>query len=196
MACESRDARGYLVVAFASLALALALALATPAFAQQHPDLGGEKPVNELCLGCHDDMPKKMGDTPHKAVETGCATCHDVVGAKATPFLRAEVNSLCLACHHLPQLPPGSKLPDSVAIVPGYTVPGSALPKVKQLNLDARGKGHPIANHPVDGVPDPLKKDRTLNCLSCHVPHGGPSPKLLAFVLKPGEGVCQQCHKM
>ena len=184
--------RGLVLLSAALMALVLA---PPPAFAQ-HPDLGGEKPVNDLCLGCHDDMTAKMGDKPHKAIESGCMTCHDVVAAKEKPFLRAEVNPLCLACHRPPVVPPGTLAPERVEIVQGYDVPGSALPLSAQVHLDARGKGHPIAGHPVGGVPDPLKKGKTLDCVSCHVPHGGPLPKLLAFVLKPGEGVCQHCHKM
>ena len=178
----------------AALCLLALMALPARAFAQ-HPDLGGEKPVNELCLGCHEDLAKQLGEKPHKAVETGCVTCHDIEKGKDKPFLRAEENALCLACHHQPALPPGAKAPDRVAIARGYDVPRATLPAAAQLGLDARGKGHPTTGHPVAGVPDPLKPGKSLTCMSCHVPHGGPSPKLLAFALKPGEGVCQHCHK-
>jgi len=190
---------GRMLTACRGLALASAalsgLVMSPQAALAQHPDLGGEKPVNELCLGCHDDMAAKMGDKPHKAIESGCVTCHDVAAAKEKPFLRAAVNPLCLACHGLAAVPPGTSAPERVEIVPGYDVPKSALPASHRLGLDARERGHPIVNHPVGGAPDPLKKGRTLSCVSCHVPHGGPSPTLLAFALKPGEGVCQNCHK-
>lgn len=178
----------------AAVVVLVVTGLPAPSLAQ-HPDLGGEKLVNELCLGCHEDLAKAMGEKPHKAVETGCVTCHDIEKGKDKPFLRTEVNALCLACHHQPAPPPGGKVADRIVIARGYDVPRTALPAVKQLGLNARGMGHPISNHPVSGVADPLKPGKNMTCLSCHVPHGGPSPKLLAFALKPGEGVCQHCHK-
>jgi predicted CXXCH cytochrome family protein len=162
----------------------------------QHKDVGEEKLTNERCLGCHDGVQEKMGTTPHKAIESGCVTCHDIKEGTATPFLRAEEGALCKACHHLPALPQGARPPEQVEIARGISVPASALPRVKQLSLDPRGVGHPVTNHPVSGVPDPLRKGKSLSCVSCHAPHGGGGPKMLAFTLKPGEGICQHCHKL
>ena len=147
-----------------------------------------------MCLGCHEDLQKSLGDKPHKAVDLGCISCHDLKGAKA-PFLRGEtVNGLCSACHNLPPLPPDLAAKGTVS-VGGFTVERAALVKT-QLRLDASGRGHPMTRHPTSGPSDPLNKDKPFTCLSCHVPHGGTAPKLLAFTLKPGEGICQLCHKM
>jgi predicted CXXCH cytochrome family protein len=82
-----------------------------------------------------------------------------------------------------------------VPVGEGFTVERALLTKA-QLGLDRQGRGHPMVKHPTSGPSDPLKKDKPFTCLSCHVPHGSETAKLLAFVLKPGEGICQQCHKM
>lgn len=165
------------------------------AFAQ-HPELEGDTTGTDLCVTCHDDVAAAMATAPHKALEAGCQVCHDVAKAPATPYLRTTVNTLCTACHHQPQLRPGSPAPDKVQITADYAIAGSFLPKVRQLNLDRRGVGHPVVNHPITGVPDPLKAGRELSCVSCHVPHGTASPKLLAFKVKSGMGICQECHKL
>jgi predicted CXXCH cytochrome family protein len=174
----------------------LAAALGTGTALAQHPDLGGEKPTNELCLTCHEDLKKQLGASPHKAVDIGCAACHDVLKAERAPFLPADVNAVCLACHQPPTLPAGSPLPATVELYRGFSVPGAALVKIRRLSLDKAGVGHPVANHPVSGREDPLKKGRAFTCLSCHVPHGSASPRLLAFPVGPGQGICGHCHKM
>ena len=172
------------------------LAAAVARISAQHPDLEGTPPTDELCLTCHDDVREAIAKAPHKALERGCVSCHDVVSKTAqTPFLRLDPNPLCMACHHVP-LPRGAVPPASIEIARGFVVPGSFLPRVRQLNLDKGGLGHPVTNHPIAGPSDPLRKERAFGCLSCHVPHGSESPKLLAFKLAPGEGICNKCHQM
>ncbi len=173
----------------------LTLAVPSAPVSAQHPDLGDERPTDDLCVTCHDDVREAMAKGVHKALERGCVSCHDVVKTAQSPYLRLNPNPLCLACHHVP-LPPGAALPASVEIAPGFAIPGSSLPRIRQLNLNQRGAGHPVANHPVAGPSDPLQKGREFGCLSCHVPHGSESPMLLAFKLAPGEGFCQKCHRM
>ena len=172
------------------------LAALTALAPAQHPDLEGTPPTDALCLTCHDDVREAIAKAPHKALERGCVSCHDVVSKTAqTPFLRLDPNPLCMACHHVP-LPPGAVPPASIEIAQGFVVPGSFLPRIRQLNLDKRGLGHPVANHPIAGPSDPRRKGRAFGCLSCHLPHGSESPKLLAFKLAPGEGICSKCHQM
>ncbi len=172
----------------------MGLAVATPV--AQHPDDIGDAPTAEVCFTCHDDVKTAMAGTAHAAAQAGCVTCHDLAGQRNAPYLRAQPNALCLACHHVPPQPPGGAAPASVSLVPGYSVSAASLPKITRLSLDSRGVGHPIANHPVEGRPDPRRRDGTLTCLSCHLPHGGPSPKLLGFEVKPGQGICHHCHEM
>ncbi len=179
-------------LAMAGLAAILAV---VPAFAQ-HPDIDDEKPTNDTCLTCHDTVQTAMGAKPHKAIAIGCQSCHDLKAAK-TPFLRlGEVNTLCRVCHTLPALPPGTRPAPTIAIGDGFTFDRAAMAQVRPIDLDEAGRGHPMAGHPTSGASDPLKKDRPFNCVSCHAPHGSPNPKLIAFELKPGEGICQKCHKM
>ena len=176
------------------LGVAMAMALAPQPALVQHPDLGGETLTNELCLSCHDSVQAaQAAGTPHKAVEAGCVVCHDIEKGESAPFLVAPVSQMCLGCH-LGAAPSGVTRPSGLAAT--LKVPPTFLPRGTAITLDARGGGHPIAGHPVAGPRDPLKEDRAFSCVSCHVPHGGPASHLIAFTLKPGEGICQKCHKM
>lgn len=154
-------------------------------------------PAATLCASCHEDIFAQLSRTSSHAAakDPGCMACHDPHASNVAARLRADPNTVCLGCHFA-ALPPGGTVPPSVEIVPGYSVRGSLLQKTKQINLDKRGLGHPIFNHPVGGHPDPLRKGQQLGCLSCHFPHGGNSQKLLIFELAPGQGICQKCHQM
>ena len=160
---------------------------AAPARAQ-HPDLDPGQQSSDTCLECHDDVREAMAAGRHKATEGGCVVCHDLAKAQS-PFLRADVTALCTTCHLLAPLP--NAAPASTA--PRLSVPDSLLPRQKQLNLNASGAGHPVANHPVDGAADPLQPARQLSCVSCHRPHGSEVAKLLAF---PTSRLCETCHKV
>lgn len=155
------------------------------------------EPASSLCLGCHDDVAEqlKMKTSHPPAKDPGCQACHDPHASNFTARLRTDPTTVCLGCHHAP-LVPGAAVPQSVQTAPGFSVAGSYLQKVRQINLDSRNVGHPIFSHPVNGRPDPLRKGMELGCLSCHVPHGTDAPKLLAFTVAPGMGVCQKCHQM
>lgn len=57
-----------------------------------------EKPVAELCVGCHNGI--LDGKNVHPAVARfGCTGCHDPHGAAAENQLLATGNDLCLKCH-------------------------------------------------------------------------------------------------
>ncbi|MEW6365871.1 MAG: cytochrome c3 family protein [Acidobacteriota bacterium] len=155
------------------------------------------EPETALCLNCHEDVAAelKMASSHAAARDPGCQACHDPHASNSAARLRGDVNAVCLACHQSPAAA-GSLPAVSIEIMPGVSVPGSYLRKVHQINLDKNGTGHPIFGHPVSGPIHPSENGKALDCLSCHVPHGTASPKLLAFPIAPGEGVCQKCHKM
>ncbi len=57
-----------------------------------------EKPVPDLCLGCHNGI--LDGKNVHPAIaRSGCTGCHDPHGAAAENQLLAPGNELCLKCH-------------------------------------------------------------------------------------------------
>jgi predicted CXXCH cytochrome family protein len=58
------------------------------------------KPVNELCLDCHDDFAKIMArKSTHVAARVNCVTCHNPHNSKYPKLLVEEPEALCLSCH-------------------------------------------------------------------------------------------------
>lgn len=165
----------------------------TPGFL--HPD-----PVT-ACTNCHTDIgelhSKKVLHQP--AFEQGCATCHEPHGGDNEHLLRAaNVDSLCLECH-------GSKAPapagDHMVSIFGGKVklPDDYFAKNSVVRLDIKyGRGHPVADHPVEDIrdpQDPSKIRKPMNCLTCHQPHAGGARAMLVNDTPPTMKFCGTCHK-
>lgn len=58
---------------------------------------------NELCLGCHDDMKKRLGEAKSRhtllADENSCVDCHDPHATNRPHFLKGSQPALCNGCH-------------------------------------------------------------------------------------------------
>jgi predicted CXXCH cytochrome family protein len=77
--------------------------------------------------------------------------------------------------------------------------------EVRTLNLSADGsRNHPVLGHRVLGTATQKELDDSkttptftgeLTCLSCHDPHKGKSPKLLARGAASATESCIFCHK-
>ncbi len=159
-----------------------------------HPDLETDTVTAAMCAECHADVPESMQKGGHAPLVAQCPLCHDIKGAEA-PYLRLSGVQLCDNCHRLPMQPQGAPAPQSIEMAPGVTVPRELLPIAKQVRVDERLRGHPISNHPIANVPDPLHQGQQLSCRTCHVAHGA-APRMFAFELKPGENICKKCHDM
>ena len=182
--------------AITALVFAPVLVLAASAARLQpapHPDLGTDPVTPEMCVECHSDAQEPMQKGGHAALVAQCPICHDIKGAEA-PYLRLSGSQLCDKCHRLP-IQHGSPAPESVEIAQGVTAARELLPIKRQIRVDDRLRGHPISNHPIANVPDPLHQGQQLSCRTCHVAHGA-MPRMFAFDLKPGENVCKKCHDM
>ncbi|HEX9046400.1 MAG TPA: cytochrome c3 family protein [Verrucomicrobiae bacterium] len=58
------------------------------------------KPVNSICLDCHDDFAKVMArKSIHVPAKVNCVTCHNPHNSKYPKLLVQESQSLCLSCH-------------------------------------------------------------------------------------------------
>ena len=58
------------------------------------------KPVNELCLDCHDDFAKVMArKSSHVPAKLNCVSCHNPHNARQPHLLVEESETLCLSCH-------------------------------------------------------------------------------------------------
>jgi len=154
-------------------------------------------PLNELCVTCHtekqEDFDKKKFSHP-PARELGCVTCHNPHATDNKPLLKAKVNNVCLACHSLKAGADVVVKDGKFALFPETLIPAGYPDKAKKVILGSDGRGHPFMGHPVDGVPNPAKKDTELACVSCHNPHAGNYVQMFQKDLK-GQALCLSCHQ-
>ena len=158
------------------------------------------KPVNELCLDCHDDFAKVMArKSSHVPAKINCVTCHNPHNSKQPKLLVEESEALCLSCH------------TSISnLVANATVKHDALTTgakcVNCHNPHAANVEHLLIRlpfdlcvgcHGKDGITDhdgkALTNMKTLlaenheqhgpvagkDCSACHTPHGGNNFRLL-----------------
>lgn len=183
------------------------------------------KPVNELCLDCHDDFAKVMArKSTHVAARVNCVSCHNPHNARQPKLLVMESEALCLSCH--------TAISNLVATA---TVKHDALSMdgkcVNCHNPHAANVEHLLTRlpydlcvgcHGKDGVKDHdgkvLTNMKTLlaensehhgpvsdkDCSACHTPHGGNNFRLLIKAY-PAEfysaydpklyALCFDCHE-
>ncbi len=179
--------------------LLLALAPAV-AMAARHPRLVSVE--NTRCTTCHAE--KTRGTTVHPPAAEDCTTCHEMTIAPSgtTVALAEEEPALCVGCHD-----------DKAAAAEGE-LPSPHAP-VTDSCLDCHDPHATDTPHLItaDSVPelctgchDPGDLEgphggvlpRNARCTACHLPHGGPNPKLLrAAGQHPpfAEGSCDACHR-
>jgi predicted CXXCH cytochrome family protein len=132
------------------------------------------KPQAPLCTSCHED--KNLGPdgqpwvTPHPPVAEGlCVSCHRPHGSRERALLVKPGNELCLACHT------------------------EAHARHRTVELDAV-TGQPLATDAVT-LPQNFpvrKKDGSLSCVGCHLPHGSNYPSLWP---NDQASFCSRCHR-
>lgn len=169
--------------------------------ASKAPGLPKTDPVN-ICLGCHSDQAELLRKKVHHqpAFEQGCASCHEPHGGERAKLLRAEGNALCLECHGTKAKPAKLQGEHLLTIFGGKVrLPDDYFAKNQAPRFEIKfGLGHPIANHPVEDVRDPLDQTKIkaqINCLTCHQPHAGAARAMLIKDAKPGLQFCRDCHK-
>jgi len=162
----------------------------TPGFLQPGPVAA--------CLNCHSDLAEqgKKAHLHQPAFEQGCATCHEPHGGENAHLLRAaNTNALCLECHGPDAEGKQVEGQHLVTIFGGNVrLPEDYFGKVPILPL-RYGLGHPTVAHPVSDVVNPNTKTTiAMNCLTCHQPHAGSQPGMLAKDQKNDMNFCRTCH--
>ncbi len=168
----------------------------------------------ELCFDCHVNKTKLMREKYlHGPFKFGdCTVCHDPHGNAYKFQLWADGRAeLCVDCHSDKK----KSLKKSLDFVIHGIIEGSGciachdphaganpFQLYKPINelcvschtgLQGIDRGHPVGNHPLKGVKDPLRKGRELACSSCHNPHGSKYRYIL--IGDPlGGRVCGKCH--
>ncbi len=159
-------------------------------------------PDGRECLDCHDDMGPGPDEVAHGVIGLlGCRACHEPHGGSRKHLLRAEANTLCLACHDATHAPArGSEEP--VRVLDRFDIPADVARSMANLVLSAdKTRNHPVANHRVLGTPSEEEMARndaqfegSLECLTCHDPHKGPSRLLLRWGARSPFEACAHCH--
>lgn len=134
----------------------------------KNPKLAVLKPDEKICANCHEFSWKDMKYQHGPAAAGSCTTCHNPHAANNANFLRLSAGDLCATCHE--------------EILSG-----------RHLLASFSNDGHPVRLYA-----DPFHPGREFNCVSCHNPHGGNSPRFLnGYDDSMGMmAFCMGCHKM
>lgn len=160
---------------------------------------------SELCATCHAkqvrDFRKKL---VHKPVADGqCTACHSPHASNVKGLMSRPEREVCLTCH----ADVTEKFRASKAFHPASAADGKCTichvphgsdrpwlaPRETLQTCSACHQTHAALSHPMGpGVIDPRTKT-TMDCLSCHDPHGTQFEKFITF---PKErDLCIQCHR-
>ena len=182
-------------------------------------------PVNELCLGCHEDFKQVMArKSIHAAARASCTSCHNPHNARQRKLLVEEPGGLCLSCHEeIKSVALQSKVKHD-ALTMGAKCANCHNPhgaNVEHL-LTSLPMDLCMSCHGKDGVTDSagkklanmqtLLKDNSQwhgpvaqkDCSACHLPHGGENIRLLTKEYPPQfyspydpklYALCFECHE-
>jgi predicted CXXCH cytochrome family protein len=151
-----------------------------------------------VCEGCHDNRVqehKKMAVLHAPAFQQGCSLCHTPHGGDRPHLMRAPTNQLCLACHD--SKAEGLKVAGSTDVTildSGIVLSQEFMNSVPRVDLNPKGLGHPMQNHPTSGVGKNILYKGEITCASCHTPHAG-AKGLFVTGTAAGVPLCSRCHE-
>lgn len=159
-------------------------------------------PGGQSCAECHDDkVASGTEEFAHGAASwLGCHSCHEPHGGEREHLLKAPAEELCRGCHLNTLVRRAAD--GSVTLPGGWRLEGERAARLRLVDLDARGRGHPLPDHPVDGmVPEDSRAElapemlgQQIGCVTCHDPHVGKSPRLFADGARSQFEHCAKCH--
>ncbi len=180
-------------------------------------------PVNELCLGCHEDFQQVLArQFGHVAAQESCVNCHNPHNAKLPKLVVEEPGGLCLSCHEdVKKLVGESKVAHGAITAVGQCAnchnPHGAnvehlLKKpVFDLCLDCHGQddvkdhqGKRLTNMKTLLDKNPERHFPVDDCSACHRPHAGHTFRLLTQEYPPQfyspydpklYALCFECHE-
>lgn len=145
--------------------------------------------VPKLCLECHAEVMKKLGDAAvvHPPVKEGrCTACHDPHSSTARYLLKGEPGKFCVTCHDkIGKKVAAAKYPHSPLNKPdsclschtGHTAKAKGLLPVVEKEFCVRcHAGIAAAMEGKRLLHGPIKEGK---CTPCHDPHGSPYKRLL-----------------
>ncbi len=182
-------------------------------------------PVNEQCLGCHEDFQQVLARKfSHVAAQESCVNCHNPHNSKLPKLLVEELGSLCLSCHEdIKKLATDSTVKHDALTMEskcsnchnphGANVEHLLSKLAFDLCLHCHGKdgvkdhqGKQLANMKalLDENPEWHYPVGDKDCSACHAPHGGETFRLLTQEYPPQfyspydpklYALCFECHE-
>lgn len=128
-------------------------------------DLFKDHPVNHLYISSRAGLKKievvrkEMRLYGEKEDHIECVSCHNPHTFKYPFTLHFDTEELCIKCH--------GQIDSGRHVMRSY---GS------------------LGSHPIKGVPDPLKEENDLSCVSCHNPHAS------TISILRDRNLCLNCH--
>ncbi|MEN8134135.1 MAG: cytochrome c3 family protein [Thermodesulfobacteriota bacterium] len=172
--------------------------------------------VETVCFSCHVNSSKWTAMSHiHGPVGTGdCTICHDPHGSNSKFQLWTDGKAkLCVVCHEDKKKYASRGERQKLKIHGILSARGCVachsphatehrfqlLGEINDLcvschvELEDAEDGHPVQNHPLKGVKDPLRPGTPFSCTSCHNPHGSQYSYLLHGEQRGGM-ICMKCH--
>jgi len=155
-----------------------------------------KRPVQELCVGCHDEKPKNASQVEvisleenadiqylklssnkyvHEPAKKSCLICHDAHASEFPKELRVSVRDVCMDCHG----PNAEKIVQSTQPFPLFkglvSLPPKTFEKLERFELSGK-----YVHKPVD-----------VSCAFCHDAHASDNESGL---YSPITDLCIACH--
>jgi DmsE family decaheme c-type cytochrome len=164
-----------------------------------NPAKASAKAVDAKCLSCHQGKHANFERSAHGEGNVGCIGCHTIHGSKTEPLLKAAQPTLCFGCHTdvQPQfsMPFHHKVNEGLVSCSDCHDPHGTFEK-KGLKAAAQQDAVCTKCHTETAGPFVYEHEvvKTEGCTACHMPHGGPNPRLLNRANV--NTVCLQCHSI
>ncbi len=154
--------------------------------------------INATCLTCHAGKHANFEQSKHAKAGVSCTSCHSVHhSTTSAALLKFDQPKLCFTCHS--NVKPQFNMPFHHQVIEGLmkcsdchdphgTFQSNQLLATADQNAictkcHTDTAGPFVYEHPVV---------KTRGCLSCHMPHGSPNPRLLR--VSNVNTLCLQCH--
>jgi DmsE family decaheme c-type cytochrome len=159
--------------------------------------------TDALCLKCHLNQPTHVGriNSSHAKSQVSCVACHSIHKNGPNGLVarrQMDINRQCAACHtdvwasfqqpHKHRLPEGA-----MSCVDCHNPHGSGIMPASLQTFRGNEPGclkcHGNLAGPFTYEHAPVRLE---GCMTCHLPHGSPNPRLLTR--QETRFVCLECH--
>lgn len=166
-------------------------------------------PASEPCLTCHSQYDSGADSTGHHpgaigGSEADCTSCHSPHAGTTHALLRQGTRRTCEACHaDVVETFTEERFSHTLDLEGAGCTGCHATHQGESPGLLANGGGmdtcnachqdHAIFSHPMgEGVADPSRPGRDMDCISCHANHGSRWDGFL--VADANRDLCLRCH--